>query len=150
MWMDNVKIFFYLQVQQKWQKLLIKYKEVKKNKATTGQGPKSFEFYDDMDIELGDRPDIKPVIVIGSDVTKSGSIVKIESNKNLGEGTSDTSETPRKRRKKQEIEKEDPIAKLQSSLDNFISHAKQQDEQKNAFMREYLDMFAKANNIKKD
>ena len=56
-----------------------RYKEHLKNKEANGQSAKSFQFFDEMDIELGDRPDIKPVFTMGSDMQKNGVKVKIES-----------------------------------------------------------------------
>ena len=56
-----------------------RYKEHLKNKEATGQSAKSFEFFDEMDIEPGDRPNIKPVFTMGSDMHKNGVKVKIES-----------------------------------------------------------------------
>ena len=67
----------YEQVQQKWNKMLLKYKEHLKHKSSTGTSPKIFEYFEEMDMELGDRPDIKPVVVMGSDIRKSGSKIKI-------------------------------------------------------------------------
>ena len=40
-----------------------RYKELLKHNESTGQSAKSFEFFEEMDIELGDRPDIKPVFL---------------------------------------------------------------------------------------
>ena len=129
-----------------------RYKEHLKHKESTGQSAKSFEFFDDMDIELGDRPDIKPVFIMGSDMQRNGVRVKIESK---FRPTNDENDNPAigvgppKKKKKLVAAKPDPISDMKKTLDDFIGHCKRNDEQKNAFMERYLDMYAKANNIDK-
>ena len=47
---------------------MISYKDFLKQKKQTGESTKVFDFFDDMDVELGQRPDIKPVITLGNGI----------------------------------------------------------------------------------
>ena len=55
--------------------------------------------------------------------------------------------TPPKKKKKVDSTKPDPLNEIKDTLTEYIGHCKRVDQQKNAFMEKYLDMFAKANNI---
>ena len=45
-------------------------------KQKTGNSPKTFEFFDDMDHELRCRPDIAPAVVMGNNLGKENIIFK--------------------------------------------------------------------------
>ena len=47
-------------------------------KQKTGNSPKTFEFFDDMDVELGCRPDITPAVVMGNNLGKENIKFKTE------------------------------------------------------------------------
>lgn len=135
---------------QKWSKLVTKYKEHLKLREKTGESPKNFEFFDDLDVELGVRHDIRPQVVMGSGVGKENvkfNVLKVNPQKSPPK--SPKSDIPPKKRKKPESDKSDVMEKLVSSTSAFMDHCKKMDEERNAMFRDFLGIYAKAN-MKKD
>ena len=81
-------------METKWKNLLRSYKSNIRNKATTGESTKYFQYYEEMNNELANCPAIAPQVLKGSNVKKedpekeSSSASKVE-----------PVETPTKRRK---------------------------------------------------
>ena len=95
-----------------------------------------------MDLELGDRPDVKPLVLMGNNAKKSGRQVKIEIKKpsEVEQKSESLDESPPKKKKKTEPGKMEVITDMKKSLDGFIEHIKENEKQKNALFREFLDI----------
>ena len=89
---------------------------------------------------------------MGNDMKKTGVKIKIESREptqkeNAGEPSV---LSPPKKKKKSEQAKPDGLAEIKNTFNEFIDHCKKNDNERNSMMREYLNMYAKANKIEND
>ena len=89
---------------------------------------------------------------MGNDMKKTGVKIKIESRETVQKENTDDHAvvSPPKKRKKSEPAKQDGLSEIKKTFDDFIDHCKKNDNERNAMMREYLNMFAKANKLDKE
>ena len=120
---------------------MISYKDFLKQKKQTGESTKVFDLLDDMDVELGQRPDIKPVITLGNGIEPE--LPKIEKKPlDFGEPL------PKKRKGKESTPVQDTMAGMGETLKEFIEHCKKTEEAQKSDMQEFMSLYARANNLK--
>ena len=108
------------------------YKSYIRNKATTGESTKYFQYCEEMSIELANRPDIAPQVLKGSNVKKedpekeSSSASKVE-----------PVETPTKRRKLEKADKLEKLIDATSDLKPILLKNQRIEQERNGTFKDF-------------
>ena len=120
--------------------MLRSYKSYIRNKATTGESTKYFQYYEEMSIELANRPDIAPQVLKGSNVKKedpekeSSSVSKPEAV-----------ETPTKRRKLERADKLEKLIDATSDLKPILLENQRIEQERNDMFKDFLSFLKNKN-----
>ena len=112
---------------------MVNYKRFVKNKNTTGESAKTFIYFDDMSLELADRPDIKPLALKGSNVKPEQ-----QEKENTSFPQKDLVSTPAKKRKTDKDEKLEKLIEATSDLKPILLENQRIEQERNDMFKDFL------------
>ena len=120
-------------MESKWKNLFATYKRYVKNKNTTGESTKSFVYFDDMSLELADRPDIKPRYLKGTSLEEEE-----PQKENASSPVKEAATTPAKKRKMDKDEKLEKLIEATCELKPILVENQRIEQERNDMFKDFL------------